>query len=87
MAGQLAEYLNSYGDVKAALDKVLNQAALDADSPEQLYVVAKAYNDLGMTGSAMLLRSKIGDRIRALVDKAAVVEDVGHLAAALRLLD
>lgn len=69
------------------MNKVLNQAAQDASSPAEIHIVAQAYSDLGMTESAMMLRTKIGNEIKDRVDKVNMVRDVAYLAAALNLLD
>lgn len=87
MSGETERFLTSYGDVKTALDKVLNQAAQDAESPAEIHMVAQSYSDLRMSQSAMTLRTKIGNEIKARVDKPNTIKDIAYLAGALSLLD
>jgi hypothetical protein len=68
----------------------LNKAAQEAQTPQELHLTAKAYASVGFQGSAMALRSKIGDAIKALDRENGavdIVERVAQLSAALGLLD
>jgi hypothetical protein len=88
--GQNEQFLQSQGDVDQSLFSILSKATQEAQTPQELHLAAKAYASVGFQSSAMALRSKIGDAVKALDRENGavdVVERVAHLSAAMGLLD
>jgi hypothetical protein len=67
-----------------------SNATREAQTADELYSVAQSYANVGFQSSAMGLRTKIGDAIKALDRENGASDIIGrtaHLTAALGKLD